>query len=278
MEKTIDSSVTLNNGVEMPYLGLGTWQARGKNCTQAVEFALTHGYSLIDTAQGYGNERQVGKGWKASGRPREDIFITSKISNSNQGYESSKRSFQKSLGALQTDYLDLLLIHWPDISHFDQTVETWRVLVELQKEGLCRSIGVSNFTIPLIKKLLNEINVVPAVNQVEFHTFLYQRDLLAYCQDQDIQIEAYSPLAKARFLDNEQLLRIAKKHGKTPAQVMLAWGLNHDLVVIPKSENEDRIKENADIFFNLDDEDMETLDNLGPDTRLVKGAGAPPSW
>lgn len=278
MQKTINSTATLNNGVEIPYLGLGTWQARGKNCEHAVAFALTHGYSLIDTAQGYGNERQVGNGWKASGRSRDDIFITTKIRNSNQGYDRSKRSFQKSLDALQTDTIDLLLIHWPDTRNFDQTVETWRALVELQEDGLCRSIGVSNFTIPLIKKLLDEINVVPAVNQVEFHTFLYQRDLLGYCQDQGIQIEAYSPLARARFLDNDTLQRIAKKVDKTAAQVMLAWGVNHDLVVIPKSVNEDRIKENADIFFKLDEEDMEKLNNLGPDTRLVEGGNAPPSW
>jgi len=172
----------------------------------------------------------------------------------------------------------LLLIHWPDVRKFDRTVETWRALIDLHKEGLCRSIGVSNFTIPLLKKLSEESNVTPAVNQVEFHTFLYQKDLLAYCRENDIQIEAYSPIARAKFFDNEDLQRIAKKHGHTPAQVMLAWCVQHELVAIPKTVHENRIEENADIFFELDDEDMKALDNLGPERRLVKGMWAPPSW
>lgn len=278
MEKTIQSTTTLNNSVEIPYLGLGTWQARGKKCTHAVEFALTHDYSLIDTAQAYGNERQVGDGWKASGRTRDEIFITTKIRNSNQGYESAQKTFRKSLDALQTDYVDLLLIHWPNNKNFFRTVETWRALVDLQEKGLCRSIGVSNFTIELLEKLLDEINVVPQANQVEFHTFLYQKDLLEYCRNQEIQIEAYSPIARAKFLDNDVLQKMAKKYDKTAAQVMLAWGVNHGLVVIPKSEHEGRIQENADIFFEIENEDMKELDSLGPERRLVKGFWAPKSW
>jgi len=278
MTKDMQSTATLNNGVMIPHLGLGTWQARGKNCVRAVEFALTHGYSLIDTAQAYDNERQVGQGWKASGRKREEIFITTKIRNANQGYDSSKRSFEKSLKDLHTDYVDLLLIHWPDIRDFDRTLDTWQALVEMQEKGLCRSIGVSNFTIPLIEKLLSKSDVVPAANQVEFHTFLYQKELLEHCRGKKIQIEAYSPIARAKFLANEDLQRIAKKVDKTAAQVMLAWCVNHDLVVIPKSIHENRIKENSDIFFDLDNEDMKTLDHLGPEARLVNGAWAPPSW
>jgi methylglyoxal/glyoxal reductase len=278
MKKSIESTTSLNNGVEIPYLGLGTWKARGQNCVHAVKYALTHGYSLIDTAQAYDNERQVGEGWKSSGIPREDIILTTKIRNRNQGYDSSKRTFMKSLKNLQTDYVDLLLIHWPDVNHFDRTVKTWRALIDLREEGLCRSIGVSNFTIPLLKKLVNEINVMPAVNQVEFHTFLFQKELLAYCRENNIQIEAYSPIARAKYLGNEHLQRIAKKHGHTAAQVMLAWCIQHDIVVIPKTVHEARIEENADIFFELDDEDMKTLDNLEPQQRLVKGIWALPSW
>ena len=278
MKKTIQSSVTLNNGVEIPYLGLGTWQSEGNDCEKAVEFALTHGYSMIDTAQAYGNEKKVGNGWKASGRAREDIFITTKIRNSNQGFDSSKRSFQKSLGDLQTDYVDLLLIHWPDTSDFNRTIETWRALTDLQEAGLVRSIGVSNFTIDYIEQLLNESDVVPAINQVEFHTFLYQKELLEYCREKWIQIEAYSPIARAEFLGNDTLQQIADKYEKTSAQVMLAWCLNHDLVVIPKSVHENRIKENSDIFFELGEEDMQTLDNIDKQTRLVNGFWAPPSW
>jgi len=270
MKKSIQSTVTLNDGVEIPYLGLGTWQARGSKCEHAVDYALNHGYLLIDTAQAYNNERQVGKGCKASGRPREEIFLTTKIHNSNQGYNSTIQSFEKSLKNLQMDYVDLLLIHWPEKNNFDLTVETWQALIDLQAKGLCRSIGVSNFSISLTEKLLEEIDVVPAVNQVEFHIFLYQKELLEYSRQKNIQIEAYSPIARAKFLDHDQLQSIAKKHDKTAAQIMLGWCLNHDLVVVPKTIHEDRIKENADIFFGLDDEDMQTLDNLDFTTRLVK--------
>jgi len=278
MNKSIHSTVTLNNGVKIPYLGLGTWQARGRNCEKAVAHALSSGYTMIDTAQAYANEAQVGKEWKASGRDRADIFITTKISNSNQGYQSARKSFEESLKDLQTDYVDLVLIHWPEVKHFSKTVETWRALVELQEEGLCRSIGVSNFTIALTEKLVSEIDVMPAVNQVEFHTFLYQKALLEYCLEKQIQIEAYSPIARGKFFDHHTLQRIADKHQKTAAQVMLAWLLHHDLVVIPKSVNEQRIDENADIFFTLDDEDMAALNHLEPQTRLVDGYWAPPNW
>lgn len=275
MEESHKMTKILNDGVEIPLLGLGTWQSRGEKCAHAVEFALTHGYLMVDTAQGYHNEGQVGKGWKASGQSREDIFITTKISSSNQGYEKSKRSLENSLEKLQTDYVDLLLIHWPKKRNFSLTVETWQALVELQESGLSRSIGVSNFTIPLLEKLTKESDVLPAVNQVEFHTFLYQKELLEYCHDKGIQIEAYSPIARAKFFDNKVIQRMAKKYDKTPAQVMLAWGINHDLVVIPKSTHEGRILENSDIFFKLDEEDMQALNNLSPSVRLVNGPWAP---
>ena len=278
MKKSLTSSTVLRNGIEMPYLGLGTWKSRGGNCIRAVKYALNQGYTLIDTAQVYGNERQVGKGWKDSSIPRDEIFLTTKIQNSNQGYDSSKNSFYESLKYLQTKYIDLLLIHWPDIKNFERTIQTWQALIDLREAGLCRSIGVSNFTIPLIDHLINETNIVPAVNQVEFHTFLYQKELLAYCRENKIQIEAYSPIARAKFFDNYELKRIASKHEKSPAQVMLAWCIHHQLVVIPKTIHETRIKENADIFFELDDDDMKVLDNLGPEKRLVKGFWAPPSW
>lgn len=259
----------------MPLLGLGTWEARANKCEHAVKFALNNGYSMIDTAQGYNNESQVGKGWKASGKTREEIFITTKISSSNQGYDKSKRSLEKSLEKLQTDYVDLLLIHWPKTRNFSRTIETWKALTELEEEGLSRSIGVSNFTIPLLEKLIQETNVVPAVNQVEFHTFLYQKELLDYCREKDIEVEAYSPIARAKFLDNDLLQKIADKYNKTAAQVMLAWCINHGLVVIPKSTHEGRIKENSDIFFEIEDGDMQQLNNLDRNERLVDGPWAP---
>lgn len=269
MKKTI----SLNDGHEIPNLGLGTFLARGEDCHRSVEFALTHGYDHIDTAQGYNNEEKVGKGWKASGRSREDIFITTKISYSNQGYDTTIKAVEKSLTDLQSDYVDLVLIHWPNIKDFDLTSETWRALIDLQAKGQSRSIGVSNFTIPLIEKLLGDTDVVPAINQVEFHTFLYQKELLEYCQKKGIQIEAYSPIAKAKFFSNERLQKMAQKYSRTPAQVMLAWLVNHDLVTIPKSVNEERILENADIFFDFEAEDMDVLDNIHPQTRLVRELG-----
>jgi len=270
--------VLLRNDIEMPMVGLGTWQATKDECVKAVAFALNQGYTLIDTAQAYNNEKEVGKGWQASSRKRTDIFITTKIHNSNQGYARSKRSFEKSLTDLQTDYVDLLLIHWPDIRNFNKTVETWQALVELQEEGLCRAIGVSNFTIPLLEALRAEMDVAPAVNQVEFHPFLFQKSLLAYCREHAIQIEAYSPIARGKFLSNSVLQKMAGKYGKTPAQIMLAWGINHQLVMIPKSTNQNRILENADIFFEITGEDLAELDNLNRNLRLVRGAWSPPTW
>ncbi len=278
MKKSIQSTTTLNNQVEIPVLGLGTWQAEGKNCTQAVAFALNHGYDHIDTAQAYGNEDQVAKGWQASGRDREDIFITTKIWNTNQGQKRTKSSLEKSLKRLKTNYVDLCLIHWADVKDFERTRETWDALIDLVEAGKCRAIGVSNFTIPLIKKLLEKTDVVPAINQVEFHPFLYQKELMGFCREQGIKIEAYSPLARANYLDHPALKDIAEKHAKTTAQVMLAWGLHHDLIVIPKSVHEDRIEENAKIFFELDESDMEKLDSLDTQDRQVEPHWAPPSW
>ncbi|MEA3327302.1 MAG: aldo/keto reductase [Chloroflexota bacterium] len=278
MKKTISSRTTLNDGTEIPFLGLGTWQSMGKDCEFAVETALRNGYISIDTAQGYNNEKQVGLGWKASGCARDEIFITTKINNPNHGYIPTRQSFMQSLKDLQTDYVDLLLIHWPNIKEFNLTIETWHMLVELQEQGLCRSIGVSNFTPNLIEQLIQEVNVVPSTNQVEFHAFFYQKELLDYCQNRHIQIEAYSPLARAKFLDQDTLNQVASKHNKSAAQVMLAWCINHNVVVIPKSTHEGRIVENADIFFDLNDEDMSVLDNLKPQTRLITAPWQPPEW
>jgi diketogulonate reductase-like aldo/keto reductase len=278
MNKPIQSTIALNNQVEIPVLGLGTWLAEGKNCTRAVAFALNHGYDHIDTAQAYGNEDQVAKGWQSSDRKREDIFITTKIWNTNQGRKRTRSSLEKSLKRLETDYVDLCLIHWADVKDFDRTRETWDTLIEAHEAGQCRAIGVSNFTIPLIRKLLEKTDVVPAINQVEFHPFLYQKDLMDFCREQGIKLEAYSPLARAAHLDHPVLKEIAEKHEKTAAQVMLAWGVNHGLIVIPKSVHDDRIAENAEIFFELDEGDMEKLDSLDIRDRQVRPDWAPPSW
>lgn len=278
MKNNSTPTTPLNNGVEIPFLGLGTYRALGDKCVKAVKFALNHGYAMIDTAQAYNNERQVGEGWGASGRAREDVFFTTKIRNGNQGYKSTLNSFKTSLTNLQTDTVDLLLIHWPNIQDFDRTIETWQAMTELYEDGLCRSIGVSNFTIPLLEELSAATDVIPMVNQVEFHPFLYQKELLTYCHRQGIQLEAYTPITRGKFFDHKGIQQVAKKHQKTPAQVMLAWSVQHNIVVIPKSVNEGRILENSDIFFELDDQDMEILDHLQPQTRLISSPDAPPSW
>lgn len=278
MKKDIHSTVTLNNGVKMPYFGLGTFQAAGDKCAEAVEFALTHDYDAIDTAQAYENEDQVAKGWKASGRERGSFFLTTKVWNVNQGYDSAKSSVEQSLERLQTDYVDLLLVHWPDVEDFTRTRETWRAMIEMQEAGLARSIGVSNFTIPILEDFLSQTDVIPVVNQVEFHTFLYQKDLLDYCSEHQIQMEAYSPLARANYLDDPVLQRIAAAHGKSTAQVMLAWLLHHNIVVIPKSVHLDRVAENADVFFEFSDEEMDALDALNRNERTIHPSWAPPSW
>lgn len=278
MLKDIHATTTLNNGVKMPFLGLGTFQAAGDQCADAVEFALTHEYDSIDTAQAYENEDQVAKGWKASGRSRESFFLTTKVSNRNQGYESAKHSMDQSLERLQTDYVDLLLIHWPDSNDFQRTRETWQAMIEMQEAGLTRSIGVSNFTVPILEDFLSQTDVVPVVNQVEFHTFLYQADLLDYCLEHQIQVEAYSPLARAHFLDNPVLQRISGEHGKSTAQVMVAWLLHRDIVAIPKSIHLDRVAENADVFFELSAEEMQALDALNRNERTIHPPWAPPSW
>jgi len=271
-------STTLKNGIKMPFLGLGTYRALGESCVEAVKFALNHGYSMIDTAQAYENEPQVGDGWKASGRKRADVFITTKIRDGNQGHKSTLKSFETSLANLQTDYVDLLLIHWPSIQDFDRTIATWQVMTELYREGLCKSIGVCNFTIPLLHNLIEKTGIVPMVNQVEFHPFLYQKELFSFCNQEEIQVEGYTPITRGKFFHHNAVQQIAKKHQKTPAQVMLAWSVQHNIAVIPKSANEDRILENSDIFFNLDSQDMKTLDNVKPQTRLITPPDAPPSW
>jgi diketogulonate reductase-like aldo/keto reductase len=278
MEINATPTTTLKNGIEIPILGLGTYRALGNECVKAVKFALNHGYAMVDTAQAYDNERQVGEGWKVSGRTREDVFITTKIRNANQGHASTLNSFKTSLENLQTDTVDLLLIHWPNIQDFDRTIATWQAMIKLYEDGFCRSIGVSNFTIPLLEKLSAATDVIPMVNQVEFHPFLFQKELLAYCHRQGIQLEAYTPITRGKFFDHKGIQQVAKKHQKTPAQVMLAWSVQHNIVVIPKSVHEGRILENSDIFFELDTQDMEILDHLQPQTRLIDSPNAPPSW
>lgn len=245
----------------MPVLGLGVWQAAsGKETYRAVEHALKIGYRLIDTAKLYGNERDVGAAIRESGIPREELFVTTKLWNDDHGYERALRAFEGSRKELGLDYIDLYLIHWPG-SNLRQ--ESWKAFLRLHEEGLAHSIGVSNYTIPHLEDVLSESPIPPAVNQVEFHPFLYQSELLDFSETQRIQVEAYSPLVRGRRLDHPVIRAIAKERGRTPAQVLIRWGLQHELVVIPKSVRPERIRENAGVFdFELTAKDMMRLDGL----------------
>jgi methylglyoxal/glyoxal reductase len=269
---TIESHIRLNNGVEIPRFGLGVYQSPPGRITQRiVRYALKSGYRHIDTAYIYANEADVGKALSESGVPRQEVFITTKLWNTNQaGYDSALQACEESLQRLGLTYVDLYLIHWP-VKGISNSTEIWRAMVHLLREGKARAIGVSNYTIDDLKEILHDSDVMPAVNQVEFHPFLYQKDLLSFCEKNGIQLEAYSPLTRGKRLKHPAILDIAKKYGnKTPAQVLIRWSLQHNLIVIPKSIHEERILENSQVFdFELRAEDMKLLDSLNQNLQTV---------
>lgn len=256
----------LNNGVYMPRLGLGVFQlADGNEVIQSVHHALEAGYRSIDTAAGYQNESGVGTAIKQSGIPREELFITTKLANTNHGYESTLRAFEESRKKLDLEYIDLYLIHWPGK---DKYKETWKAFEKLHKDGFIRAIGVSNFKIHHLETLKQTSETIPAVNQVEFHPLLNQQKLLQYCKSEGIQLEAWSPIMKGN-LNLPQITELAEKYGKTPAQIVLRWDLQHGVVTIPKSVHQERIIENAHIFdFTLSEEDMKAIDQMNQDYRF----------
>lgn len=262
------SDVTkLNNGVAMPWLGLGVWKAKdGEEVHRAVNTAIEVGYRSIDTAAIYENEAGVGKAIKDSGIERDQLFITTKLWNTEQGYESTLRAFDASMKKLGLDYLDLYLIHWPGKG--EKFADTWKAFEKLYKEGYIRAIGVSNFHVHHLDKLLETVEVVPAVNQVEFHPRLAQVELRNYCKQKGIQLEAWSPLMQGKLLDNPILKEIADKYGKSTSQVILRWDLQSEVVTIPKSVTPERIRQNADLFdFELSKEDMDRINGLNKDER-----------
>jgi methylglyoxal/glyoxal reductase len=265
---TLKSSAKLNNGVEIPYLGLGVYQSPpGEISLRTVRYALKIGYRQIDTAELYGNEKDVGRALRESGIRREDVFITTKVWNSHQGYDSTLYACEGSLGRLGLSYVDLYLIHWPVQGLGD---ETWRAMIKLLHQGKARAIGVSNYSIRELNELLEKSDIVPAVNQVEFHPFLYQEELLRFCKNNNIQLEAYSPLTRGKRLNHPKILELAKKYNKTPAQVLIRWSLQHNVIVIPKSIHEARIKENSQVFdFQLEPKDMKLLDSLNENLYTV---------
>lgn len=259
----------LKNGVEIPWLGLGVWKVEdGDTVARAVKTAIAAGYRSIDTAAIYKNESGVGQGIKESEVPREELFITSKVWNSDQGYDSTLKAFEESRKKLGLEYLDLYLIHWPVKGKYK---ETWKALEKLNKEGLVRAIGVSNFQIHHLEDVLADAEIAPQVNQVEFHPRLTQKALREYAKQQGIQLEAWSPLAQGGIglFDEPVIVDLAKKYGKSPAQIVLRWDLQNGVVTIPKSVNEGRIRENADIFdFALTDDEISGISGLNQDKRL----------
>lgn len=262
----ITDKALLNNGSEIPYLGFGTYQLLpDSKAKEAVLTAFEAGYRHIDTASVYGNEAGVGEAVRESGIPRKDIFITTKVWNDEQGYDATFRAFENSLNKLKTDYIDLYLIHWP-ISYLRN--DTWKALTEIVKGNSCKSIGVSNFTIDHLQELFEISDVKPVVNQVEFNPFLYQEELLSFCRGENIQLVAYTPIARNKKFNNPVLQKLSAKYEKTPAQIMLRWCLQHKLVVIPRSSNRNRIFENANVFdFEISVEDMDGLNKLNEGYR-----------
>lgn len=262
-------SITLNNGVAMPQLGFGVWQVEDDQASTAVGHALDAGYRSIDTAAIYGNEEGTGKALAASGIPRDELFVTTKLWNAEQGHDATLRAFDTSLAKLGLDYVDLYLIHWP-LPSKDLYVETYKAFEKIHAEGRAKAIGVSNFLPEHLERLLGETSVVPAVNQIELHPQLQQAESRAFHARHNIVTEAWSPLGQGKgLLEDPTIAGLATKHDKTPAQVVLRWHLQLGNVVIPKSVTPSRIAENIDVFdFELDDDDLASLAGLNTGNRL----------
>lgn len=261
--------ITLNNGLKMPQLGFGVWKVSDEEATPAVEKALEVGYRSIDTAKVYGNEVGVGKAIANSGIPRDQLFITTKVWNADHGYENTIKAFEASLERLGLDYVDLYLIHWP-MPKFDQYVETYKALEKLYKDGRVKAIGVCNFDIEHLERILKECEVVPVINQVEYHPYLQQKELKEFCEQHQIKLEAYSPLMNGRdILQDEVIKGLAEQYGKTPAQIILRWHLQSGVIVIPKSVTPSRIEENINVFdFELNESDMNKITELDRNLRI----------
>jgi len=269
--KNLQDTTTLHNGVKMPWFGIGVFKVEeGPELVNAVKTAIKHGYRSIDTAAIYGNEVGVGQGiregMEETGISREELFVTSKVWNTDLGYESTIAAYETSLTKLGLEYLDLYLIHWPVEGKYK---DAWRALETLYKEGRVKAIGVSNFQIHHLEDLMKDAEIKPMVNQVEYHPRLTQKELQLFCQEHGIQLEAWSPLMQGQLLNNEVLQEIANKYNKSVAQVILRWDLQNGVVTIPKTTKEHRIVENASVFdFELTEEDMKKIDGLNQNHRV----------
>eukprot|EP01116_Phalansterium_solitarium_P013443 TRINITY_DN30809_c0_g1_i1.p1 TRINITY_DN30809_c0_g1~~TRINITY_DN30809_c0_g1_i1.p1 ORF type:complete len:291 (+),score=72.62 TRINITY_DN30809_c0_g1_i1:170-1042(+) len=269
---SITSSAVLNSGGRMPLLGLGTYKTTDSTTLHnVIDTAWKTGCRHIDTARFYENEKEIGEALKELKIPRDEIFLTTKLWISDHGYDKALAAFEASLRRLGTDYVDLYLIHWPGVSGLSDTDprqaelrrESWRALEKLHKDGKAKAIGVSNYTVRHLEQLLSHATVKPAVNQVEFHPKLYQKELLDFCRRTGIQLEAYSSFGKGKLLSDPKIGAIAKKYGKDAAQLLVRWVLQHDVVVIPKSSSVQRVVSNADVYdFAISDEDMAVLDGM----------------
>ncbi len=260
----ISSRVILNNGVQMPCLGFGTF--RLGDARSSVLRALEAGYRLIDAASMYDNEREVGVAVRESGIPREDVFVTTKLWNTDHGYERATAAFEESFRKLDLGYIDLYLVHWPVEG---LRMDSWRAMESLLAGGRCRAIGVSNYMVSHLEELMESSSVVPAVNQIQLNPYCFQQEVLNFCLAHGIAVQAYCPLARAERLDDPGLSEIASRYDKTPAQVLIRWSVQHGAVPIPKSSNRERIFENADIFdFSITTADMETLDSLDEELHV----------
>jgi methylglyoxal/glyoxal reductase len=266
MATSIHDRAVLHNGVQMPWVGLGVYKAEdGDEVIQSIKWALDAGYRSIDTASLYNNETGVGQAIAESDVPREDLFITTKVWNTDQGYEETLEAFDASLERLGLEYVDLYLVHWPVPGKYK---ETWRALEKIYNDGRAKAIGVSNFKKHHLEDLIADAEIKPMVNQVEYHPRLTQKDLLTYCKQQGIQLEAWRPLLKGEIFEEPTLVELAHKHNKSVAQIILRWDLQNGVVTIPKSITKHRIEENIDIYdFELTNEDMTRISALNQDKR-----------
>ena len=265
MVNLVSTNIVLNNGVKIPTLGFGTYQIRGQIVERVISWALAAGYRHIDTAMAYSNEKRIGDAIRKCDFDRNSLFITTKLWNTDHGYENTLEAIDTSLKKLGLDYVDLYLIHWP----IEGFTETWRAMEEILASGKTRAIGVSNFMIHHLEELLATTKTVPAVNQIECTPYLYNKNLLKYCKKHGIRISASSPLTRGKKLDDLRLVQIARNYGKTPAQVLIRWGLQHGLIELPKSKRRSKIIENTHVFdFNLSEEDMKELNSLNENLRV----------
>lgn len=262
-------NVKFNNGIEMPILGLGVYKMTNKEeLENAVKWAIDAGYRKFDTAQFYNNEKELCEAIRKTGIKREEVFITTKIWNTKQGYNSTRKSFEESLEKLNMDYVDLLLIHWPGQKK-ERYLDTYRALENICQSKKAKSIGLSNFEIKHLKDIFAHCNIAPVVNQIERHPNLLRNELVDFCKKHNIVLEAWSPIGRGKLFNNDVILDIAKKYNKTPAQIILRWNIESNIAVIPKSVNKDRIEENINVFdFKLEQNDIEKINSLENGDRI----------